>query len=154
MAVYSTSTSVESDTTLVTEDAYGGTVPTYPSSTTWPADPAGMFPDTIRFQTTVDRYEWVVQPTWSRRQMPTEADLDTYWSEAQRRMRLAGHKIFNNTTERDTIVTSPVDGEMVYIENTGQILVWTGATWRSIRKLNGTEFVLDSSSLDGSHILV
>ena len=86
--------------------------------------------------------------------MPTEADLDTYWSEAQNRLRAAGHKVFNNTTERDAIVTSPVDGEMVYIENTGQILVWTGATWRSIRKLNGTEFVLGSSLLDGSHILV
>lgn len=154
MSVYAASSSVATSTSLATFDAYGGTVPTYPSSTTWPADPAGMFPDTVRLQTTALRYEWLTQPTWTRRQMPTEADLDTYWSETQNRLRAAGHKIFNNTTERDTIVTSPVDGEMVYIENTGQILVWTGATWRSIRKLNGTEFVLDSSSLDGSHILV
>lgn len=154
MAVYSTSTSLKTGLSLPTDDDYGGTVPTYPSSSTWPADPAGMFPDTVRLQTTALRYEWITQPSWSRRQMPTEADLDTYWSETQNRLRAAGHKVFNNTTERDTIVTSPVDGEMVYIENLGRLQVWTGSTWRTIRKLNGPEFVLDSSLLDGGGILV
>lgn len=154
MPVYAPSSSVVTSTSLATFGDYGGITSTWPSSTTWPLDPAGMFPDTVRLQTTALRYEWLTQPSWSRRQMPTEADLDTYWSETQNRLRAAGHKVFNNTTERDTIVTSPTVGEMVYIENTGQILVWTGASWQSIRKLNGPDFILDSSSLDGGGILV
>lgn len=153
MSVYAADTTVETSTTLPTFDEYGGTSVLYPDSTVYPADPAGLFPDTIRFQTTALRYEWLTQPSWSRRQMPTEADLDTYWSEAQNRLRAAGHKIFNNEAERDAIVTSPVNGEMVYIENLGKLQVRVGSVWRNLSRLNGPEFLLDSSSLDGDDIL-
>ena len=153
MAVYSTSTSVESDTTLVTEDVYGGLVRTYPSSTTYPADPLGQFPDTIRLQTIALRYEWITQPSWSRRQMPSEADLDLYWSEAQTRLRTAGHNVFNNATERNAIVTSPVEGQMVWLEDLGQAQIYDGSAWRVVRVTPGVPFTLGSSSIGGTDVL-
>jgi hypothetical protein len=153
VAVYSTSTSVASDTTLITDDVYGGTARTYPSSTTYPADPLGQFPDTIRLQTTALRYEWITQPTWTRRQMPTEVDLDLYWSEAQTRIRTVGHNVFNNATERNAIVTSPVEGQMVWLEDLGQAQIYDGSAWRTVSVTPGVPFTLGSSSLGGTDVL-
>ena len=85
--------------------------------------------------------------------MPTEANLDLYWSEAQTRLRAAGHNVFNNATERDAIVTSPVEGHMVWLENLGQAQIYDGSAWRVVTVTPGVPFLLGSSFLDGTDVL-
>ena len=153
MSSYASTTSLVTSSSLATDDDYGGTVRTYPSSTTWPADPARQFPDTIRLQTTALRYGWITQPTWTRRQMPTEANLDTYWSEAQTRIRAAGHNVFNNVTERNAVVTSPFEGHMCWIESTSTAQVYDGSSWRNLSVTVGVPFTLGSSSIGGTDVL-
>ena len=153
MTAYASTTSLVTESTLLTDDTYGGLVRTYPSSTTYPADPLGQFPDTIRLQTIALRYEWITQPSWSRRQMPTEVDLDLYWSEAQTRLRAAGHNVFNNATERNAIVTSPVEGQMVWLEDLGQAQIYDGSAWRNLSVTPGVPFTLGSSSIGGTDVL-
>ena len=129
-----------------------GITRTYPAATNYP-DATAVFPDTIRFQTTALRYLWITQPSWSRRQMPTETDFDTYWSDAQTRLRAAGHNVFNNLTERGAIVTSPVEGQMCWIENLSQAQVYDGAAWRVVTVTPGVPFTLDNSSIGGTDVL-
>jgi hypothetical protein len=153
MSSYASTTSLVTSTSVVTDDTYGGLVRTYPSSATYPADPLGQFPDTIRLQTIALRYEWITQPTWTRRQMPTEVDLDLYWSEAQTRLRIAGHNVFNNATERSAVLTTPVEGQMVWIENLSQAQIYDGSAWRTVSVTPGVPFTLGSSSIGGTDVL-
>ena len=153
MPAYASTTSLVTESTLLTDNTYGGLVRTYPSSATYPADPLGQFPDTVRLQTTALRYEWITQPSWTRRQMPTEANLDLYWSEAQARLRAAGHNVFNNATNRDAVLTSPVEGQMCWLENIDQVQVYDGSAWRNLSVTVGVPFTLGSSSIGGTDVL-
>ena len=153
MSSYAANTSVATSTSLATDDDYGGTARRYPAASFYPGDATGAFPDTIRLQTTALRYEWITQPTWTRRQMPTEANLDSYWSDAQTRLRVAGHNVFNNATERSAVLTSPVEGQMCWLENVDQAQVYDGSAWRNLSVTVGVPFTLGSSSIGGTDVL-
>ena len=85
--------------------------------------------------------------------MPTEADLDLYWSGAQTRLRASGHNVFNNSVERDVVVTSPVEGQMCWLENIDQVQIYDGSTWRNLLVTPGVPFTLGSSSIGGTDVL-
>jgi len=85
--------------------------------------------------------------------MPTEANLDLYWSEAQTRLRAAGHNVFNNATNRDAVLTSPVEGQMCWLENTDQAQIYDGSAWRNLSVTVGVPFTLGSSSIGGTDVL-
>jgi hypothetical protein len=52
---------------------------------------------------------------------------------------IKGLNVFLDEAERDSVITSPVNGVIVYLTSTGQQLVYNGTAWVSIESTSGIE---------------